>query len=135
MQKLKVPIIYAAIILFAAITLTRIGFNRDQVISTCIFLMIVCGTLFYWKFRLTFAFAGISALLTTGLLDVPHVIEHAGLDIILFLVGMMCVVGYLEEKRFFEYLIAKVVDRIGHHAYLLMTFLMVFASISAALVD
>jgi len=133
--KLKVPLIYAAIILSAGFFLAQVGFNRDQVLSTCIFLVIVCGTLFYWKFRLTFAFAGLSALLATHLLTVHGIIEHAGLDIILFLVGMMCVVGYLEEKNFFEYLIAKVVDRIGHHAYLLMLFLMIFATISAALVD
>lgn len=135
MQKLKIPIIFAAIIIGAFLFLTHIGFTRPQVISTAIFLVIICGTLFYWQFRVTFAFAGIAALLATKLLDVPHVIEHAGLDIILFLVGMMCVVGHLEETHFFEYLIAKVVDRVGHHAHLLMGVLMVFATISAALVD
>ncbi len=135
MAKIKTPIIYASIIIASAISLSTIGFTHDQVVSACIFLMIVCGTLFYWKFRLTFAFAGIASLLFFNLLDVPHVIEHAGLDIILFLVGMMCVVGHLEEKRFFEYLIAKVVDQIGHHAYLLIGALMAFATLSAALVD
>ena len=135
MQKLKVPIIYASIIIFAGVLLASVGFNRDQVISSSIFLVIVCGTLFYWKFRLTFAFAGLAALLAANLLDVEHLIEHAGLDIILFLVGMMCLVGYLEENRFFEYLIAKAVDRIGHHAHILMAVLMLFAAFSAALVD
>jgi Na+/H+ antiporter NhaD/arsenite permease-like protein len=135
MTKLKVPIIYTSIIVSAAIGLSAVGFTRDQTISTCIFLMIVCGTLFYWKFRVTFAFAGIATLLATNLITVDHVVEHAGLDIILFLVGMMCVVGFLEEKRFFEYLIAKVVDKVGHHAHLLMAILMLFATVSAALVD
>ncbi len=135
MQKLKIPLIFAAIIMGSIIALNAVGFTRDQVISTAIFLLIICGTLFYWQFRVTFAFAGIATLLATKLLDVPHVIEHAGLDIILFLVGMMCVVGHLEEKHFFEYIIAKVVDRIGHHAYQLIGALMVFATISAALVD
>ena len=135
MQKLKVPIIYAAIIILTCVLLCSVGFSRDQILSSAIFLVIVCGTLFYWKFRLTFAFAGIAALLAANLLDVEHLIEHAGLDIILFLVGMMCLVGYLEEKRFFEYVIAKAVDRIGHHAHVLMAVLMVFATFSAALVD
>ena len=66
----------------------------------------------------TFAFAGLTGLLATGLINVEAIVQHAGLDIILFLVGMMCLVGYLEEKHFFEYIIAKVVDRIGHRAHL-----------------
>ena len=135
MNKLKTPFIFAVIVLGTAFFLAKIGFTRDQVMSSAIFLLILCGTLFYWPFRVTFAFAGIAALLGSNLLDVPHVIEHAGLDIILFLVGMMCLIGHLEEKHFFEYLIAKVVDRVGHHAYLLIGVLMAFATLSAALVD
>src|SRR3989338_5549153 len=135
MQKLKIPLIFAAIIIGSVCALNHVGFTRPQVIATAIFLMIICGTLFYWQFRVTFAFAGIATLLATKFLDVPHVIEHAGLDIILFLVGMMCLVGHLEEKHFFEYIIAKVIDRVGHQAYLLIGVLMAFATLSAALVD
>lgn len=135
MQKFKIPFLFAVLLIGTSLVLAKIGFTRDQILSTAIFLLIIGGTLFYWPFRVTFAFAGIAALLTTRLLDVPHVIEHAGLDIILFLVGMMCLIGHLEEKHFFEYLIAKVVDRIGHNAHLLMGALMIFATVSAALVD
>src|SRR3990167_8091806 len=135
MQKFKTPLLFAVIVFGTAFLLAKIGFTREQIIATAIFLMVICGTLFYWQFRVTFAFDGIAILLATKLLDVPHVIEHAGLDIILFLVGMMCVIGHLEEKHFFEYLIAKVVDRIGHNAHLLIGMLMVFATVSAALVD
>jgi Na+/H+ antiporter NhaD/arsenite permease-like protein len=97
--------------------------------------MIICGTLFYWKFRLGFAFSGLAVLLGTNLLDIPHVIEFAGLDIILFLVGMMSVIGYLEENHFFEYLVAKVVDNVGERPYLLMAILMILSTFFAALVD
>ncbi len=135
MQKLKTPFLFAAIVFGASFLLSKIGFTEQQVVSTGVFLTIICGTLFYWPFRVSFAFAGIGVLLASKLLDVPHVIEHAGLDIILFLVGMMCVIGHLEEKHFFEYLIAKVVDRIGHHAHLLIAVLMIFSTVSAALVD
>lgn len=135
MRKFKIPFIFAAIILGTAFGLAKIGFTEQQVAATTVFLLIICGTLFYWQFRVTFAFAGIAILLGTHLLDIPHVIEHAGLDIILFLVGMMCVIGHLEEKHFFEYLIAKVVDYIGHRPYLLVSVLMLSAALSAALVD
>src|SRR3989344_3811197 len=134
MEKFKIPAVFAAIILASSFILSKAGFTQPQIISTAIFLIVICGTLFYWRFRLTFAFVGIAALLAANLLDIHHIIEYAGLDIILFLVGMMCVIGHLEEKHFFEYIIAKVVDKIGHHAYLLMAVLMLFSTVSAALV-
>ena len=90
MKKFKTPLIFAAIVFGTAFFLSKIGFTRDQVLATAIFLVIICGTLFYWQFRVTFAFAGIAILLLTKLIDVPHVIEFAGLDVILFIVGTMC---------------------------------------------
>lgn len=132
---MKKPISILAVLGCTAILLSFLQFTTQQIISILVFLTVICGTLFYWQFRLAFAFGGIAILLTTNLLDVPHVIEFAGLDIILFLVGMMTLIGYLEEKHFFEYLIARVVDQIGHQAYLLMGVLMGLATLFAALVD
>lgn len=125
----------AGVLLGVGFLLAAVHFSPQQIIATLIFLLVICGTLFYWQFRLAFAFGGIAILLATNLLDVEHVIEFAGLDIILFLVGMMTLIGFLEEKHFFEYLIAKVVDKIGHHAHLMMTVLMALATLFAALVD
>jgi len=135
MNRFKTPLIFASILAVTAVAVTAVGFTPKQTVSTLVFLTILCGTLFYWKFRLAFAFGGIAILLGANLLDVPHVIEFAGLDIILFLVGMMTVIGFLEENHFFEYIVAKVVDAIGEKAFLLMTVLMVLSSLAAALVD
>jgi len=131
----KKPLYIIAILAVIAGLLAFYRFEPGQILATLVFSTVICGTLFYWQFRLAFAFGGISILLAANLLDVEHVVKFAGLDIILFLVGMMTVVGYLEEKHFFEYLIAKVVDTIGHHAYVLMGVLMVLAAFFAALVD
>ncbi len=131
----KKPFIILAILAGVGALLGLAAFTPQQIIATLAFLIVICGTLFYWQFRLSFAFGGIALLLSTNLLDVPHVVEFAGLDIILFLVGMMTLIGFLEEKHFFEYLIARVVDGIGHHAYLLMGVLMALATLFAALVD
>ncbi|MBI4115910.1 MAG: hypothetical protein HY447_04975, partial [Candidatus Omnitrophica bacterium] len=132
---MKKPLSIFGILALTAGGLSCCHFTTAQIISTLVFLTVICGTLFYWQFRLAFAFGGISLLLATNLLDIPHIIEFAGLDIILFLVGMMTLIGFLEERHFFEYLIAEVVDTIGHRPYLLMTALMALASLSAALVD
>ena len=135
MSKFKTPLIIAAILLIIAISLNALLFTPKQIISTLIFLLILLGTLFYWKFRLAFAFSGIAILMASNLLDTPHIIEFAGLDIILFLVGMMTIIGFLEENHFFEYVVAKIVDRIGERPYLLIGTLMVLSALSAALVD
>lgn len=112
-----------------------LGFTDQQTIATLVFLSILLGTLFYWKFRLFFAFTGLSVLLAAKLVDLPHVIEFAGLDIILFLIGMMTLIGFFEENHFFEYLVAKAVDAIGERPFLLVGILMVLSSFFAALVD
>ncbi len=135
MKQLKTPFIIASILIAMTAALFSLGFSVQQVVATDIFLMILCGTLFYWKCRLAFAFAGVAVLLGAKLIDIPHVIEFAGLDIILFLVGMMTIIGYLEENHFFEYLVAKVVDAVGERPYLLMAILMALSSFFAALVD
>src|SRR3990167_6138092 len=135
MKPFKTPLIIGAILAVVACLLFALGLNAKQVVATDVFLMIICGTLFYWKFRLAFALMGLSVLLGTKLIDIPHVIEFAGLDIILFLFGMMAIVGFLEENHFFEYLVAKVVDWVGERPYLLMTLLMILSTVFAALVD
>jgi len=135
MGRFKTPMIMIAILVATAAMLVGSGFSVRQIIASLVFLMILLGTLFYWKFRLGFAFGGISILLAANLIDIPRVIEFAGLDIILFLVGMMTIVGFLEENRFFEYLVAKAVDAIGERPYLLMAVLMVLSTFFAALVD
>lgn len=135
MQSLKTPLTIAGILLGTMAFLLLTGFTSRQVVATLVFLSIICGTLFYWKFRLGFALAGLATLLGTGLLDLPHVIEFAGLDIILFLVGMMAIIGFLEECQFFEYFVAKVVDAVGEKPYVLMAILMTLSTFFAALVD
>lgn len=135
MKRFKTPAIIVAILASTAVALSWLGFTVKQVIATDIFLMIICGTLCYWKFRLGFALMGLSILLGAKLIDIPHLIEFAGLDIILFLFGMMSVIGYLEDNHFFEYLVAKAVDAIGERPYLLMAILMVLSTFFAALVD
>ncbi|MBN3586007.1 hypothetical protein JYB64_26800, partial [Algoriphagus aestuarii] len=73
--------------------------------------------------------------LASGLLDVPHLIEFASLDVILFLVGMMIIIGYLENNHFFEALLEKVLPYIGGSAKKLMVALLAISFVSAALVD
>jgi len=124
-------VLVAAISLVAAIG----GLTAPQVLSVAVFSSFIVGTLLYWPFRLAFALAGIAVLLGTGLLDLQHLIEFASLDVILFLIGMMIVIGYLENKHFFEVVLDKALPYIGGSATKLMVSLMAISFVSAALVD
>jgi len=126
---------YALGVLLTPLLLRTLGLDTRQLLAVGSFCVILFGAIFFWKFRLAFASFGVALLLSTGLLDIPHLIEFAGLDIILFLVGMMTVVGFLEEQHFFEHLIDRLLLWVGPHPKRLIVLLMVAACVSAALVD
>lgn len=128
-------IAYVLIILSLSTLCSLIGFSRPQVLSLSIFFMVIFGTILFWRFRLSFTLIGIFFLLFFGLLDIPHLIEFAGLDIILFLIGMMILVGYLEENYFFESLVDTLTRYVGPRPLLLLVALMAAGAVSAALVD
>ncbi len=126
---------YVAIAGCAALVASVAGFQPRQVLATTIFVGFIAGTLLFWKFRLAFALAGVAALLGAGVLDLPHLIEFAGLDVILFLIGMMVLIGFLEERRFFEVVVETILRAVGRRPHALMGTMMALAALSAALVD
>lgn len=79
---------YAALVASVALAVRWLGWSGAQILATSVFAGFLIGTLLFWKFRLAFALAGITALLATGVLDIPHLIEFASLDVILFLVAI-----------------------------------------------
>ncbi|MBI3087294.1 MAG: hypothetical protein HYY91_00165 [Candidatus Omnitrophica bacterium] len=113
----------------------RLGLTSQQMLAVGGFCVILYGAIFFWKFRLAFACIGCALLMAARLLDVPHFVEFAGLDIITFLIAMMIVVGFLEENRFFEYVIDRLLAFIGPHPKRIMVVMMAAAALSAALVD
>jgi Na+/H+ antiporter NhaD/arsenite permease-like protein len=111
------------------------GLSPQQSVAVSVFTGIIGGTLLFWRFRLAFALVGVSILMAARLIDVPTFIEFSSLDVIVFLICMMIVIGFLEERRFFEV----VVDRVLHigrgGAVRLMAVFLGMAALSAALVD
>jgi len=70
-----------------------------------------------------------------GLLDVYHLIEFASFDVILFLIGMMTIIGFLEENHFFEYLIDRIIKLVGNKTERIILVLLLASAVFAALVD
>lgn len=112
-----------------------LGLNIKQLLSVAGFSSIFFGAIFYWRHRLAFAFLGVTFLMVTGLIDIPHIIEFAGIDIILFLIGMMIVVGFLEENKFFEHLVNRLIELVGMNGKKLLILMLISSAVSAALVD
>jgi len=109
--------------------------NFQQTVSLVAFLGFIFGTLLFWRFRLAFALIGVVILLVLDLIDVPTLIDFAGLDIILFLMGMMIVIGFLEERRFFEYIVDRFAALAGASGVKLVAVMMILSALFAALVD
>jgi len=126
---------YLAGIVLTPLLLAQLGLTSAQTLAIGGFCVVLYGAIFFWRQRLAFACFGIAGLLAAGLLDVPHFVEFAGLDIIAFLLAMMMVIGFMEEKLFFERLIERLLKFVGPHPKRIMTAMMVIAAVSAALVD
>ena len=132
---MKNTLLYIAGIILGVWASSLLGLTTKQLIAVGGFSAIFFGAIFFWHYRLAFALFGVGILLITGLLDVPHVIEFASVDIILFLIGMMIIIGFLEEKQFFEHLVNKLISFVGMSGNRLVILLLLASGISAALVD
>lgn len=83
-----------------------IGLNGHQATAISIFSASILGTLFFWDFRLSFAFLGVSILLISRTIDLENLIRFSSLEIILFLVGMMVLIGLLKEAGLFAWIVS-----------------------------
>ncbi len=109
--------------------------NITQTIAATIFIALVIGTLMFWRFRVAIAFIGIVLLLLTKTIDLQHTIEFMALDVILFLVGMMVIVGLLRRSGFFRWLLAKALKISKFEPNRLMIIILAMSSILAAMID
>jgi len=106
-----------------------------QTLAGSIFLATVIGTLMFWRFRLAIAFVGIFLLLVTRTIDLHHTIEFMNLDVIVFLIGMMVIVGLVRRTGFFRWLLAKGLQLSGFNANRLMLIILFLSALMAAMVD
>src|SRR5512140_1454440 len=57
------------------------------------------------------ALVGAALMVTLGRLPLAQAYAAVDMNVIVFLLGLMLVVGYLEEARFFEWLAGRIVER------------------------
>jgi len=131
----KELIIYLAINAAIGVGLYFLLDNTLQALAGTIFIALVIGTLMFWRFRVGIAFIGVVLLLLTGTIDLTHTLEFMSLDVILFLVGMMVVVGLLRRSGFFRWLLAQGLRLSGFKPNRLMLIILAMAALMAATVD
>ena len=101
---LKFIFLFLLVILVGFIS-QRLGLNTQQITAVSIFSASVFATLLFWDLRVAIAFLGVAILLITKTVDLENMIKFASLEVILFLVGMMVLVGVLKEVGFFAWLV------------------------------
>ncbi|MEM0223756.1 MAG: SLC13 family permease [Thermofilum sp.] len=135
-ERFRIRVILTLLLgLATAVMASLLELSAPKVISLAVFLTMIYATLLLWSFRLVFTFFGIFALTTLGVLDIPHLVKFAHLDVILFLIAMMTFIGFLEEDGFFDLVVSKIVG-ITRASYKVMFLVLIFLSaFLAALVD
>lgn len=106
MKKLLI-IIFTA--LFIALFGPKAGLSPHQTIVASIFCVSILGVLLYWELRLSFVFLGAGVMLLTRSIDLENLIKFASLDVILFLIGTMILVGMLNDAGFFYWIITRLI--------------------------
>ncbi|MBE6378098.1 MAG: hypothetical protein E7051_04675 [Lentisphaerae bacterium] len=103
-------------ILLAAAGLVGFGGAASGAMTTAqstacaVFISIIFGTLFFWGFRLAVAFLGLAVLIFNKSMDIPTFVSSSSLEVIMFLVGMMVIVGALRDLGFFTWIVQLIVS-------------------------
>ncbi|MDD5680004.1 MAG: SLC13 family permease [Candidatus Omnitrophica bacterium] len=129
--KITVLILIMATVAVAALA---IGLDKRQATTLAIFSMSILGALLFWECRVSFAFFGSSLLLLFRIITFQEFILLSSMEIILFLIGMMVIVGFLREIGFFAWILGKAIV-INMTARQLFIALMFSSTIFACMLD
>jgi len=123
------------LIILSIIFSTYFKLSIDASIALTIFLLVVFITLAKWEYRLAICLLGISGLFYLGVIEFEDFLIHTNMDIIIFLLGMMIIVGYLEENNYFTFLISKIIKFMHGSGFKTLAILMLLGAFFSAIVD
>ena len=131
-MKVKVFLLVSISLLLAFAGL-KIGFSPSQATTTAVFCMSLLGIFFFWELRLSFVFFGAGILLMTRSVDLESFLKFASLDVILFLIGMMILVGMLNEAGLIVWAITKLLTFKGINGKKMFLLIMVMSAFASSL--
>ncbi|PNV81732.1 MAG: hypothetical protein C0179_01290 [Fervidicoccus sp.] len=124
----------SSIALIAALAFI-LGLTPKQIISVTALSIFIGGSFAFWEFRVAFAFTGVALLLFTDVIDIAHFVMFSNIDVIAFLISMMVVIGFLEERKFFEWMTARMIYTFINRPTYVITAILLISFILASLVD
>ncbi|MBU0634018.1 MAG: hypothetical protein KKA52_03030 [Candidatus Omnitrophica bacterium] len=131
-MKRKIAFIICAALL-AGFLGAKTGFSLHQSIVASVFCLSILGVLVFWELRLSFVFFGAGVLLLTRAIDLENLLKFASLDVILFLIGMMILVGMLNEAGLFFWAVTRLLSIKGITGKKLFLLLMGISAVSSGL--
>ena len=87
----------------------KMGLSQHQVVVASIFCASIMGVLIYWELRLSFVFLGAGIMLFTRSIDLENLIKFASLDVVLFLICTMILIGMLNDAGFFYWIVTRLI--------------------------
>ncbi len=84
------------------------GLSVEQSMILSVFGTSILGVLLFWHLRLSFVFVGSSLFFFMGAVTMEEFVQFASLDVLLFLVSMMVIVGMMKGDGLFTWLITLV---------------------------
>lgn len=112
-----------------------IGLNINQTLALCVLVFSITCSLFFWEFRLSFVFLGTSLLLITHTTTITELVQTSSLEIILFLAGMMIIIGLLKNTGVFAWLVSLILRMKNFTAGKFMLMLCIISALSSCTVD
>lgn len=139
MKEKKLVLLKYAVLIAICLTVflgsARLHFTYPQSVSLTIFFASILSTLLFWESRVAIVFWGIAGLILTKTIDIEHLVRFSSLEVILFLVGMMIVVGLIREVNFFNWVLCHLICLKRMTAIKLVVILCVSSALLACLVD
>ncbi len=115
-------------------------FNEDfwinrEILVTTLFFSMVLGTLLFFQYRVAISSLALSLILLFGVADIEMVVRFMSIPTILFIVAVMVIVRWLEEKGVFKSLVFYGLRYFGHSPLFFFFALLFFSALLAGLVD
>ena len=104
-------------------------------VALATFLTVICTTLFFWTHRVAVAFLAVAVLVGTRAMTLQGMMRAAELEIILFLVGMMIIVGALKDLGLFTWIIQGIANKKHMTGVTFTVILGVFSAVLAGMID
>ncbi|MFH1379941.1 MAG: SLC13 family permease [bacterium] len=110
-----------------------IGMTVHQAVIASVFSCSILGTLFFWDMRLSFVFCGSAILFMNKSITMDEFIRFSSLDVILFLVGMMIIVGMMKETGIFHRLSSSILSIKNISGWKIFVIIMLISAVLSAL--